>query len=497
MHRTDDTGTSSGPMPPGGTAGGGTLARQVAGAGPPSRRLAAMRHWKAIGLGTPVFAAIVLIVCGLMAGLGIWINANARAVGVQAAAETNAFYMDLLFEPLLEGLPRDRVLPPQIEGQLDMVLSEGFQDRSIDTAIIWWPDGTIAYSTDKSLTGARILSGNLERALQDVIVAKLIEGGPESGHNQSGHGTTFLEIYAPLHDSRTGQVIAVGEFYQDAGHFAAGLRRQGYAIWGVVGTTTALLLALLFATAIRAGAVVGAQQDELRRHLRASQELAEQNATLRRAADSARLDAFRINEDMLNRIGADLHDGPLQLMSLIVLRLRGIAPDRDKTPAELAEEDKTIGLATQTIQELRELSHGLVLPELGTLGVTETLALAAARHENRTGTPVETRFGDLPHDLPAALKICLYRIVQEALNNAFRHAGGLGQSVHARADGGRIEVVVSDEGPGMDPAEAGIGLGMPGLARRLQSFGGSLGVVSHPGGGTRITAYLPLDTPGP
>lgn len=459
------------------------------------------RYWRLMGLDTQVLIVISLIICGSMAGLGYWISAYTRSVEIETSANASAFYMNLLFEPLLREVEREGVVPADVEATLDDLMSRHFEDRFIEAAVIWWRDGTVAYSTDKPLMGRIIRSPQLADAFAGAIVAKLIEDLSEHGsHRQQRLGEPLLEVYVPLRDPEIGVITAVGEFYQNARNLQTQLHRVDYTIWGIVGTTTVLMLSLLILTAARAKAIVNAQRSELKRRLKESQRLATQNEALRHSADEARLNAFKTNEDFLNQIGADLHDGPIQLLSLIMLRLKGLSEGQDGADGgeDAPDQAKTMELARQTIRDLRNLAFGLAVPELNGLTVKETLLLAIARHENQTDTTVKADLRDLPEELAPPLKICLYRVIQEALNNAFKHAGGRGQHVTATGRAGRIEVAISDAGPGMASAGGAgemSGLGMPGLARRLQTFGGSLRVDSKPGGGTTVVATLPVGKP--
>lgn len=458
------------------------------------------RCWRMMGLDVQILFAISLIICGSMAGLGYWVTAYTRSVEIETAADTNAFYMNLLFEPLLRDVEREGVVPADVETKLDDLLSKHFEEHFIEAAVIWWRDGTVAYSTDKPMMGRQILSPQLTDAFRGEIVTKLIEGLSEHGsRRQNRLGEPLLEVYVPLRDPETGAITAVGEFYQNARHLQSQLRHVAYTIWGIVGATTVLMLSLLILTATRARAIVDAQRSELKRRLEESQRLARQNEALHRSAEEARLNAFKTNEDFLNQIGSDLHDGPIQLLSLIMLRLKGLtAPQQEGDDKDAQEQAKTIELAGQTIRDLRNLAFGLAVPELEGLTVKETLLLAITRHESQTGTTVKTDLGDLPEQLAPPLKICLYRVVQEALNNAFKHAGGSGQHVAAAMRDGCIEVAISDTGPGIaSAAGAGeaSGLGMSGLTRRLQTFGGSLRTDSKPGYGTTVVATLPVGNP--
>ena len=92
-------------------------------------------------------------------------------------------------------------------------------------------------------------------------------------------------------------------------------------------------------------------------------------------------------------------------------------------------------------------------------------------------------------------KITAYRVVQEALTNAFRHAGGAGQRVRAAAHDGQLCLEVCDEGPGFDADKAfedDHHLGLLGMRERVRSQGGAFRVESHPGGGTKVVACLAM-----
>jgi signal transduction histidine kinase len=135
------------------------------------------------------------------------------------------------------------------------------------------------------------------------------------------------------------------------------------------------------------------------------------------------------------------------------------------------------------------MSAGLTLPELSRVPPSEVLRLAVRNHERRTATSVRCDVDGLPHDVPAPIKSCLYRFAQEALNNAYCHAGGHGQEVRGKYRGNTIEVEVADAGPGFEPGNeiAGNRLGLLGMRERVASLGGTLEIDSRPGAGIRLT----------
>jgi signal transduction histidine kinase len=120
------------------------------------------------------------------------------------------------------------------------------------------------------------------------------------------------------------------------------------------------------------------------------------------------------------------------------------------------------------LREVRHLSAGLAPPDLGSLPLRKVLELAVRQHEQRTGSTVSSAIGRLPANTSSLHQVCIYRFVQEGLNNAYHHAAAVGQAVHVASDGREITVEVVDKGPGFSPSNsfAGRGLGLAGLRAR-------------------------------
>ncbi len=168
----------------------------------------------------------------------------------------------------------------------------------------------------------------------------------------------------------------------------------------------------------------------------------------------------------MRRIGADLHDGPAQLVAYASLRLDSNKLVSPKTPAELREREIAAikGSLDEAMNEIRTLCSGLVLPQIETAGLRKILERCVHAHEQRTGTTVELSMTDPPERLSASAKICIYRFVQEALNNAYRHGGGIAQRVTQSTKGDKVTVEVADGGPGFDPKDVRpTSLGLAGL----------------------------------
>ncbi|HEX5958374.1 MAG TPA: ATP-binding protein, partial [Hyphomicrobiaceae bacterium] len=217
----------------------------------------------------------------------------------------------------------------------------------------------------------------------------------------------------------------------------------------------------------------------------------EQNADLRLQIDQNQRLLLEIHDGVLRRVGIELHDGPAQLIGLALLRLEGLLPQESSPEGRPYSDYELIRAALHdALAEIRSMSAGLTLPDLNAFAPDEVLRLAVRNHERWTATAVTCVVEGLPEHLPAPVKSCLYRFTQEALNNAYRHGGGRGQSVRARYSDDTIELEVADGGPGFEPSDiiADGHLGLFGMSHRIASVGGTLDIASdRRAGGTRLT----------
>ena len=303
----------------------------------------------------------------------------------------------------------------------------------------------------------------------------------------------MLEIYNPVREPWSGDVVAVTEFYELSGDFEESLHTALLWSWLVVAAATAASLALLSGIVFRGSRTIVTQRAALEAKVAELQTALTQNSSLRQRVQRASRRATAINERYLRRIGADLHDGPAQLVALAALRMDSPALVDPATPkpqreAEIAGIHKTLG---EAMREIRGICNGLVLPQIEAQAVADILRLAAAEHERRTDTKVLLTLPERLPELGTSEKISIYRFVQEGLNNAYRHGKGKGQQVRATMKGGKLVVEVQDTGPGFDPARSE-GLGLAGLRERIESIGGQFETLSGPGG-TRLVITLSVE----
>lgn len=216
--------------------------------------------------------------------------------------------------------------------------------------------------------------------------------------------------------------------------------------------------------------------------------VAEANAVLRRLNE--------LLEDEAKRIAHALHDQAGTILATAGLELDLAAHE---LPSAVRERLASVRrLVDETGEQLRHLSHELRPTILDDLGLLPALEFLAEGVEDRTGIPVRVR-GAVRERLPAPIETAVYRIVQEALNNAVLHGGEeltVQVTVERCHDGLRCRVV--DDGVGFDARAAGAtkerrGLGVLGMHERAHAVGGTVTIDASPGQGASIEVYVPLE----
>lgn len=445
------------------------------------------------------FVICAAIILGLtMTFVGKLVSQSIEDATIQTAAETGARYMQNFLEPFVQGLTTVKELPDATIQTIDHLLSSTSLSTHVVSVKIWLPDGTIVYSTDKSTVRKTFPTEEISLALTGKIYTELdndFEDDNEDAFERSLN-IPLYEIFAPLREAGTGKIVAVGEFYETAEALQREINNLRKKVWAIVGAATTAMLLLLFFIVRRDDKIIKKHETALEWRMDEQARLHSNNAALQHKVPTANHEFSRINELTLRRIGADLHDGPAQLLSLILLRLEELENSQGASDEEVLEMIRRAG--EDALNEVREISLDLALPEVTDLTLHDALVLLAERHEERTETRVELELDALPDDVPIAHKICIYRFAQEALNNAYIHAGGKGQKLSASHCEGLLEVQVEDAGVGIPtekPSVPGRGrthLGLVGMRYRVESLGGVFIIESAPHAGTKARAQFKI-----
>ncbi len=212
------------------------------------------------------------------------------------------------------------------------------------------------------------------------------------------------------------------------------------------------------------------------------------SADLRRARQ--RLVTAR--EEERRRLRRDLHDdlGPKLASLTLSLDALGRLMDRDPTAAaallgELKEQ------AATAVQDIRRLAYNLRPPTLDELGLVAALRENAARYR-QSGVEIRVHAPEPLTDLPAAVEVAAYRIAQEAITNAIRHAQARTCCVTLERQAAALCLTIQDDGKGL-PADMQPGIGLRSMQERVAELQGRFSLISPPEGGTTVQATLPIE----
>lgn len=210
-----------------------------------------------------------------------------------------------------------------------------------------------------------------------------------------------------------------------------------------------------------------------------------------------------VTEEELSRIILDIHDGPVQYLFTALSLLTGIQQESggEETPADLAPRLAQVGMLLESsLYEIKFFMGAFRPPEFRRRSLASIVEGLVIQHEEWTGNMVELTTGELPEQIELPAKIALYRIVQEALSNSYRHAGVEEVHVGLWYDEAKICLEVYDEGRGFDLAnlqttsngEHEAHIGLRGMRDRVAILGGHFELDSRLGQGTRIYVELPI-----
>ena len=204
-------------------------------------------------------------------------------------------------------------------------------------------------------------------------------------------------------------------------------------------------------------------------------------------------------ENERKHLSHELHDEFLQNLVALKIRVKLLADERDDGERERARERiaEEIGDA---IGGVKRMIRGLLPPALDHRGLASALRSMFRDVEEVYGFRIDARLEPVDGELDAISALTLYRIVQEAVNNAVRHSGASEALVTLGAASGRVNATVHDEGRGFAWAEATAldgerHIGLTGMRERAALVGGTVAVRSAPGEGTTIQASVPANNP--
>lgn len=215
----------------------------------------------------------------------------------------------------------------------------------------------------------------------------------------------------------------------------------------------------------------------------------------RRSQEAISRQLFALQEDERKRIAAELHDGLGQNLLIIKNRLYLAQQNAAGAGPQLEEISQTV---SQTIQEVRDISHDLRPYQLDRLGLTKAVQSVVRKVTESGAVTIQSEIAAIDGLFPPECEIHFFRIVQESLNNVVKHSDAATARLSITQADGKITMKIEDDGRGFDyrammgDANSTRGFGLTGLGERVRILRGRFDCDSAPGSGTRLTFEIPI-----
>ncbi len=319
---------------------------------------------------------------------------------------------------------------------------------------------------------------------QDQIVRSMLVWGPEDRRRRGPELLNRDLIPGRLQLLQASQQVAFINRQRlsaaDSRLFAQfGVLRNRLTWMTVLGLSAGLLLSILCAFYIL----------RLERQARLRyQEIARSQRDLEQL--SARL--VDAQEEERRSLSRELHDEVGQSLGALLVDVAHLKTQFPQSDAAVQNQLSHIkGVAEKTVNTVRNMALLLRPSMLDDLGLVPALEWQGREVSRQGQMEVDVHAANIPEDLPDDYRICIYRVVQEALNNAARHATARSAKVDLSLQAEQIIVLISDDGRGFDSSRTR-GLGLLGMEERVRRLGGKLTIHSQSGQGTHIRVELPL-----
>ncbi|MCF8483947.1 MAG: two-component sensor histidine kinase [Rhodobacteraceae bacterium] len=418
--------------------------------------------------------------------VAVWVSGRIEAVVVRNTANSTALFMESFIAPLMQDLTKANELSQESRLEIGRLIKETALGERVVSFKLWREDGLLVDASNTELVGQRFeVTENLRLAWTGNVMADFEDTQDPEDVAENALGVPLMEVYSPIREIGSGRVIAVAEFYEIATQLKSDLIQARLASWLAVAVLMAAIGGSLFIIVLRGSLTID-------RQLAALQEMSTKNLSLRRRVQGAAVRFSAMNDSALQQIGTDLHDGPAQMMGYAALRIDALRGHISGAQGQ-AELDAVEQAIRSAMTEIRNMSRGLSLPDIDRKSMSALLDALAASLSERFDVPIAVFVEMDREDLPRAIKLCLYRMAREGLNNGWRHADGKGLALRLNVQEGQLVFSVLDEGeaPATD-IDATEGLGLAGLRDRVESLGGQLSLLRRRLGGHELRMTLDI-----
>ena len=418
-----------------------------------------------VGRTVAILALLGVLVIVLVTGAGYFVI---RRIAVDRAID-DARQLTLLSSRVVEQRVSNGILKGDAfaTGQVATVINDAVLHDPIVHVKLWGPDGTILYSDEPKAIGKKYASGAQELAElgKDETSAEISDLTAPENTYEEGSGP-LLEVYTPIETPGGDKLLF--ETYQRYSSIDE-QRQQLLRSFLPVLVIALIALALLL---IPLGWILA------RRLQRSAREREE---ALQRSLD--------VSDRERRRIAGDLHDGPVQELAGLSMRLSASA-ESTADPAQQQVLRESATAVRGSVRTLRSAIVGVYPPNLEASGLGPALEdlTSRLRHE---GLSVSLDVSD-PAGYGSVVDQLLYRVCQEALRNVEKHAGASHVVVSVGRDDGSAVLTVTDDGRGIPAEAAGEGhMGLQIVDDLVRDAGGTLAVAPGPSGGTVVRVEVP------
>ena len=201
---------------------------------------------------------------------------------------------------------------------------------------------------------------------------------------------------------------------------------------------------------------------------------------------------IQAHEEERAKIGRELHDDVTQRIAMVAIALERFSREHCKSTVAMQQIETACRQLIDLSEDVQALSHNLHSSKLEYLGIAAATRSFCRELAEKHKVEIDFSQVETPRGISDDVALCLFRVLQESLQNAVKYSGARHIRVALRGDSGEIVLSVTDQGAGFDPQiETNRGLGLISMRERVQLVGGDFSIISAPGRGTTVTARVP------